>query len=461
MAKRKDIIRSDGWKLNPVGQLPDIQQTIRIYRKCVQFLVGIIYAHWADIGKIENSDYRQIFVENLIHSTKNNKAKYRYFDRFFHKFPSYLRRAAVTAAIGIVSSFVSRYNKWQGGIRRRRDEKPPKLTADTNIFPSLYSGNCIRYHEKHVEIKVFKNSDWVWVALPILEKGERHVKNKALAPFLIVKGKKVELSVPFHIVVKKEKAPEPGKSPVACFDLGINKGAVGSILHSNGTVAARKFFDRAADIDRRDRRLSLIRSKAKKSVGKTGKLTERFCRGLYRKSTNINREIAQRLANDIVKFSLKHGASVIVFEHLKGFRPRGGRKGSTLRQRFHGWLHRRVVRLVESKMEELGKQVKFVDPRGTSKYAYDGSGEVVRDKQNHSLATFPNGKRYHSDLSSSYNIGARCWYPLVSCERHEPGKDKSSFPEPRMPVTLSLLLAIANKSARREAPSIKPVSSES
>jgi len=44
---------------------------------------------------------------------------------------------------------------------------------------------------------------------------------------------------------------------------------------------------------------------------------------------------------------------------------------------------------------------------GTSRLAFDGSGRVERDKDNFSLCTFKNGKRYHCDLSASYNIGAR------------------------------------------------------
>ena len=43
----------------------------------------------------------------------------------------------------------------------------------------------------------------------------------------------------------------------------------------------------------------------------------------------------------------------------------------------------------------------------TSALAFDGSGKVERDPDNHSLCTFTNGKRYNCDLSASYNIGAR------------------------------------------------------
>ena len=58
----------------------------------------------------------------------------------------------------------------------------------------------------------------------------------------------------------------------------------------------------------------------------------------------------------------------------------------------------------------------------TSRLAYDGSGEVSRDSKNHSLCTFQTGKRYHCDLSASYNIGARYFIrellkPLPETER--------------------------------------------
>ena len=58
----------------------------------------------------------------------------------------------------------------------------------------------------------------------------------------------------------------------------------------------------------------------------------------------------------------------------------------------------------------------------TSRLAYDGSGAVLRDGKNHSLCTFSTGKRYHCDLSASYNIGARYFIrellkPLPATER--------------------------------------------
>ncbi|MDX2097250.1 MAG: hypothetical protein SFW36_05690, partial [Leptolyngbyaceae cyanobacterium bins.59] len=57
-------------------------------------------------------------VERLIHATAHRPTvKYPGIDQTFHKFPSYYRRAAIAFAVGQVSSFVTRYQEWQSGIR--------------------------------------------------------------------------------------------------------------------------------------------------------------------------------------------------------------------------------------------------------------------------------------------------------------------------------------------------------
>src|SRR5690625_8023073 len=53
-----------------------------------------------------------------------------------------------------------------------------------------------------------------------------------------------------------------------------------------------------------------------------------------------------------------------------------------------------------------GIRMNRVNPAGTSKMAFDGSGEVKRSRKK-DIACFPTGKQYHADLNASYNIGAR------------------------------------------------------
>lgn len=136
---------------------------------------------------------------------------------------------------------------------------------------------------------------------------------------------------------------------------------------------------------------------------------------------------------------MREGATVIVLENLKGWRPKGGRRGSTLRQRFHGWMKSRLAKLVTEKFEELGGKVEFVFARGTSSNAFDGSGTVKRASSNYALATFQTGKQYNADLGASYNIAARYWLKTLKPARRnrsESVSGKSSRTEPRMPGLL-------------------------
>ncbi|AFZ37082.1 transposase, IS605 OrfB family [Stanieria cyanosphaera PCC 7437] len=429
-----------------------LHKTVCEFRCLVRCLVGVIYTHWSAIGVLDAK--AQIpAVEKLIHQTaKNPNSKYQYFNSRFHKFPSYYRRGAIQFAVGQVSSFVTRYRMWQSGIRNRKDTLPPRLNADCGAYPPLYKGQCIKFAEdlNTAAIKVYTGTDWVWITVGLMGHRQRHLDlaNKRKSPYLIVNKKGSHLSVPFQC--QKSKLPEGeitasparefisrarGTQSVLSVDLGINTTATVSVVNYDGTVSHREFIHHGRDIDRRDKRLKRISTKA----SRTGKLQKGFCRGLYRKANNINREIGQKISSRLVKIAKQFGVKYIVFEHLKGWRPKGGKKRSTLRQRFHGWLHRRIVNLTQMKWSEIGGSVSFVNPRGTSSYAYDDSGKLKRDKSNYAIAIFASGKQYNCDLSASYNIGARFIYRLMSRNGSQDKKGQNSCLSPRSRVTLSIL----------------------
>ncbi|MDJ0678828.1 MAG: transposase [Xenococcaceae cyanobacterium MO_167.B52] len=427
-----------------------LEKTVCEFRCLVRCLVGVIYTHWSSIGALD-SQARIPAVEKLIHTTaKNPHPKYQYFNSRFYKFPSYYRRGAIQFALGQVSSFVTRYREWQSGIRSHQKALPPRLNADCGAYPPLYKGQCIKFSEdlNSAEIKVFTGSDWEWITVGLTGHRQRHLNpiNQRKSPYLIVSDQKCHLSVPFKIKLPKLKDTES----VLSVDLGINTTATVSVVNFDGTVSYREFIHPGRDIDRRDKRLKRISSKARR----TGKLYKGFCRGLYRKANNINREMGQKVSSRLIKVARQYGVKYIVFEHLKGWRPRRGKKRSTLKQRFHNWLHRRIANLTEMKWTELGGQVVYVNPRGTSSYAYDGSGKLKRNKDNYELAVFANGKQYNCDLSASYNIGARFIYKLMSRNgsQDKHGKNEALSPgvspgvytrrsclSPRSRVTLSML----------------------
>ncbi|MGL5835609.1 MAG: IS200/IS605 family accessory protein TnpB-related protein [Waterburya sp.] len=242
---------------------------------------------------------------------------------------------------------------------------------------------------------------------------------------------KCHLAVPFKIkpiIIKGET--------VCAIDVGINTLATAVIVTQNGTVTARKFFHPSADIDRRDRLAAIIRKKAKK----TKKLHRGFCKSHYRKAKNISLNISHQISKQIIDFATSKGASVIVFEDLKGWKPSCGKKRSRLRQKFHTWMHRRLVQFTTEKFEEQGGKVELVYARGTSSWAYDGSGKLKRSNKKYSVARFQNGKIYNCDLSAAANIAARYWAYKLKLTRRKDGRlsrDENSLDKSRMPITLS------------------------
>jgi IS605 OrfB family transposase len=229
-----------------------------------------------------------------------------------------------------------------------------------------------------------------------------------------------------------------GDSP---FDLS----ATAAIVGKTGTVKARAFITPAKDIDRRNRRRLMIAKRATTTTNLTqDKLPKGFCRGLYRKSSHINREISRKVAALVIAFALEHSVKVIVLENMAGWKAKAGKRGTLLKQKFHLWCHRQIVLLIKQRWAELGGSVKEVNPKYTSAYAFDGSGRVRRSKYNYSLARFSTGKQYNADLNAAYNIGARYWYCLFVGDKtfSRVFDSKSSDGTMRTPVTLGTLLRL-------------------
>jgi putative transposase len=433
MARQKTtkIIRTDKWHLAPtVEQKNYLLNTVSEYRRLSRFLVTVVLTHWDRLGNLSNDNVVPA-IEKLVHKTSSNlNPKYPTIDRAFHKFPSYLRRAAIMFAVGQVSSYWTRYYDWQSGIRKRRDAKPPLLNSDANCYPALYKGQCFKLHGYElIEIKVFTGSDWVWIDIPITSTRNRHkvANNQIKSPYLIVNQKDCHLSVPFEC--KPEKVQ--GSGFVLAVDLGINTTATVSVVSQHGTVIHREFIHPGRDIDRRDKRLKSVSMKARKTMGRSGKLSKGFALNTYRKCRHINQQIGHIVSKRLTQIAQKYSVDAIVFEHLKNWKPSGGKKRSNLKQKFHGWLKSLIFNLTQNKWAELGGKTITVIAAYTSKLAFDGSGLVRRDQSNYAFATFSSGKRYNCDLNGSYNIATRGWLKLDSRKDYEIRPSKNSGRMPR------------------------------
>ncbi|NES82551.1 MAG: IS200/IS605 family element transposase accessory protein TnpB [Moorea sp. SIO2B7] len=446
------LIRTDVWRLvTKPKEKKMMLMTVASNRKYLLPLVLIINAQWSNLG-VKTSP-GQVAVEKMIHLTASNlNHKHSYYQKIvskypcYRKFPSYLRRAAIADAIGIVSSFQSRYRSWQSGNRFRHTNKPHRLTVMCKKYPALYKSKQVLYGKDYqtVALKVWSKKDWIWLNnIVVKNKGKnRHLGsgNKLNSPSLVVNKNKCKLSMPVQIKpVKKEETDY-----VCSVDLGINNAATAAIVGRDGT--ARTFINPARGIDYRNKLDIMIAKKAKQTSNLTGqKLLKGLCGGIKRKSANQNLEISRKVGRQIVQFAKKHKVKVIVLENLWGWKAKAGKKRSLMKQKFHLWCHRKIVELITDKWTELGGDVQIINSKYTSAVAFDGSGKVRRSPTNYSLALFKSGKQDHADLNASYNIGARYWDCLIVEDKNfsRVYDSKSSDGILRTPIVLGTLRNLA------------------
>ena len=371
--------------------------TITIYRKALSFLIPIIASEWDVISIAKSPKERKTLVEHLIHSTKDNTAKYPEFDKLFYKFPSYLRRAVISEAIGVVSSYNSNYKNW---LENGSKGECPKLQTKHFATPVFYKENCYETTKNPniVMLKLFHNNDWVWMPVKLRATDIKYIQKtqsgKTMkAPLLEKRGKYYYLRFAFEEQITLPNIDIESQIIVA-VDLGLNNDAVCSLMDANGTVLKRKFINFNSEKDRLHHTLNKIK-KAQKQ--------HHSVKNLWRYAVNCNEQHSIKVATAIVEFAMLNNAHCIVFEHLDT----EGKKYGNKKQKLAMWRKQYIQGLVTHKAHQQGIRISRICAWGTSKLAYDGSGEVTRNKDDYSICKFATDKVYNCDLSASYNIGAR------------------------------------------------------
>ncbi len=86
------IISSYGIEIKHMNRI--FMYTVAVYNYAISFCIDAFENEWSDIEGLDTMQRKQ-YAESLIHSTRNNTAKYGNFDTLFHKMPSYMRRAVI------------------------------------------------------------------------------------------------------------------------------------------------------------------------------------------------------------------------------------------------------------------------------------------------------------------------------------------------------------------------------
>ena len=376
-----------------------VQAMIRIYRNAVSFLIRVCMEQWEEIAQIKTLQARQMCVERLIHHTTNRPTVvYEDFDKHFYKLPSYIRRSAISEAVGKVESYQGNLRRWE----KEKNGKAPGKPEAGYTYPVLYRKNMYeRTGEYTARIKVWIRNTWDWMDIRFRKSDAdyiaRHCSDRmTFSPTVIRKGKQWFLQFSFSENVSLGEK-EIQKQVILAVDLGINNACACSAMKYDGTVVGRKIFRMPAEEDCLNHQLNRIRKEMKQG--------HRHFPSLWASIESLNRHIAVETARFIMETATGFNADGIVFEHLDPGKKKSGRNR---RQRLHMWKCRDIQSMVTCKAYRLGIRTSHVCAWNTSALAFDGSGKVERGiDHNHSICRFTTGKVYNCDLNASYNIGAR------------------------------------------------------
>ena len=383
-----------------------VANTLALYNSALNYVCDVVLKHYDEIKELNNLEGR-MYLEHLIHNTKNNIAKYD-FDSIYYKLPCYLLRDIETKAIGHIFSYKSnldnykkeRYNKISNGKKFKKRE--PSLSK-CNLLPSFYKGNMYKMiSDNKIALKIYEDNDWKYEEFKLKKNDLKYINKingKRYNPEIKIIGKKIYIKFTFEIEDLKLQDKELNKRIICGVDLGVNNDATISIMNYEGTILGRHFIN----TNNKDLMNHLL-NKKRKIQRNSGNY--KYLRNLHinNKINSINENIVNHTVNQIIKICLSYGVDVIVFENLRHKFKRAKR---SFRARLHRWRKIAVYNKAYEMAHRNGIRVSTVNPNGTSKYAYDGSGLVERDNDNYSICKFVSGKTYNCDLSASYNIAAR------------------------------------------------------
>lgn len=261
-------------------------------------------------------------------------------------------------------------------------ERPPQYPKESKCWLSYYDTEYRWLDSYHIMLKMFTGKSYVYRKIALLQPFIVPPGYAAGSPMLVQKPAGWELRVPIVRVAELDlrKVEELVKDPtlrICLVDLGMNRHAAATIQDAKGRVYAVKFISAAKDNHLRKRHLEKIVSLQMQ----TGVIPEgeRFAKHLWDKVSNLNDDIAHRVSREIVEFARRHGAKIIVFEHLGSLKPSRGTKSHLLNQKFIFWVKGRIFRYTRYKALHEGIVTCRVSPKNTSaRCPYCGFLTIVR-----------------------------------------------------------------------------------
>src|SRR5579859_1002449 len=402
-----------------------------LFNRVVAFYFDCIQAH-EGILALKNKEALTA-LERLTHATEANLAPIMPLTDIAPDIPAMFRRAAINAALGSARSFSSSLKKWRGrkekhearpgrlGKKKKAfSERPPVPPRRWNKSVPLYAGMWKERHDHCILLKVWTGTCWSWIKVRTMAR-DLPAGFALGSPVLHRHGKHWWLHTPLE---KTFIAPPKGAEQITCaetkicaVDLNINEHlAVCTVQTVEGTILATRFIGGGREIAG-FRKCTLGRIARHRS--QTGILAEneQDNAALWRQIRHRDDDLAHLVSARIVGFAAKHGASIVVFEHLGTLRPEKGkysRRGNTKRAY---WMKGRIFRSAKYKAWNRGIITSRVNPRNTSRECHCCHALVIRYNAGQEVSGYTPGAslvlcqgcwmRDHADRNASLRIGER------------------------------------------------------
>lgn len=253
--------------------------TVEVYRHAVDYFIELVMANWnTHFANLSRANDCIRVAEGLSVRTKKRLMTPYNFCHDFVKFPSYLRRAAIKAAYGQVSSYQTRLAQWKA--KPGQKGRQPGLPKAGRSFPVMYRDNTfIRAGRNSVKLKVRIRNTWDWVDVELDKHDVDYIAlhcatRNELSPALRKRGKKWYLDFSFEEKVILDKVSLDTQR-VLGVDLGINNACVCSVMDSKGTIIGRRFKKLPVEQDSLERALRRIRKAQSNGAKRTPRLWAR------------------------------------------------------------------------------------------------------------------------------------------------------------------------------------------
>ena len=400
-----NLVTSYSVKLNEANKA--FADTAAKYRGAVTFFLGVALTEWDALAVLPSTTGKEKnnYMETLTVTSKGRKEVPYPFGDAFYKFPSYLRRAAISEALGMAASYKSNYENWENADPATRGKEPAVPTVGY-IYPAMYRDNCfVRTGTYTARLKVWIRNTWDWIDIKLRKSDVDYILHhcsgfKECVPTLQKRGKNWYLDFTFQYNTNLHNT-DIREQTILAVDLGINSCCTCAAMRADGTVIGRKFLKLPREYDCLRRRTGRIKRAQRHGSHDVS--------GLWKLADGINDDIASKTAAFIMDAAALYHADTVVFEHLD----LSGKKRGSKKQRLALWKARKVQDIVQNRCHRVGMRISRICAWNTSRLAFDGSGKVMRGNESartggsYSVCEFQNGRIYNCDLNAAYNIGAR------------------------------------------------------